>query len=75
MIKKDFPNPAKWIYKKWYFWVIVFLYSILSELKSYLNISIAEIIGSLIASFLITSFVFIFIYLIAKHNYKKLKHI
>lgn len=71
MTKKDFPNPAKWIYKKWYFWIIMFLYSILTEFESYINFYVAEILGSLTGSFLITSFVFVFIFLIVKHRHKR----
>jgi len=71
MTKKDFPNPAEWIYKKWYFWIIMFLYSILTEFESYIIFYVAEILGSLTGSFLITSFVFVFIYLIAKHRHKR----
>ena len=72
MTEDKFPNFPKWAYTKWYFWVIVILYSIWTEFESYVNFYIPEILGSLIACFLIVSLVFLFIYLtakaIVKHN-------
>ncbi len=75
MAKNDFPPYQKWVFKKWYYWVIIIIYSILTEFKSYANFYIPEILGSLTASFLIVTFTFFFIYLIVKYKSKKLKHI
>ena len=75
MTKHNFPSFIDWTYTKWYFWVIVGLYSVWSGWESLVNRYIGEFIGTLIAITFIISLLFLFSYIMAKYNCKKLNHI
>jgi len=69
MTKDNFPNFFKWTYTKWYFWVIVIIWSIWSGYESIINKYIGEYIGNLIACIIILSVIFLLSYILVKHGY------
>ncbi len=74
-MEKHFPNFFEWTYTKWYFWVIVILWSFWSGYESILIKDLPLFIGNVIFVIIFLSLLFFFIYLISKKNCKKLKHI
>ncbi len=76
MIKKQtFPRFVDWVYNKWYFWLLVVLYSLWAGAEEIVNGHIMEFIGILVASIFILSILFLFGYLSARSTCKKLGHI
>lgn len=63
------------IFKKWYFWVLIVMYSLMSiinHINTFGNIFIVEILGIFIGSFVIIWIIASLIYLIVKiFNRKK----
>ncbi len=63
----------KWLFKKWYFWVLSLgwgFWSGIEELKAH---NISEFLGNLLASFVIVIFIFGIVYLINKSISRKVK--
>lgn len=75
MTEDNFPGFFKWTYTKWYFWVIVVLWSVWSGYESLVNKYIAEFIGTIIFVIIFLSIFFFIAYLISKRNCKKLGHL
>ena len=75
MTKDNFPSFFEWTYKRWYFWVLVILYSWWSGYEALVNVHIGIFIGVVVFAILLLSLFFLFAYLLARHNCKKLKHI
>lgn len=73
--KHNFPSFIDWAYTKWYFWTIVGLYTLWSGYESIVSGSPVEIISTLIAVIFIVSLFFVFAYILARNNCKKLNHI
>ncbi len=82
MTEEKFPSYFEWTYKQLPFWVIFCLWAIWtvysSDLFSYngiYGISIAEILGSLGATFFLTSLLFILMYGLCRNTCKKLGYL
>ena len=76
MTKDNFPSFIDWTYKKWYFWVLVILWTVWSTFGSLDEVSyLFELIGVVIFVFIFLSAIFFISYLISKNNCKKLGHI
>lgn len=69
-----FPKFFPWLFKKWYFWMIFFVYSFWSGYEAFfIYKSFSESIGVLVATFIITSFFFLFAFLIGKSILRDMK--
>ncbi len=75
MTKKGFPSFIDYAYTKWYFWLIVVLYSLWSGWEAIINGYTGEFVGTVIAVIFIVSLLFVFSYILARNTCKKLKHI
>ena len=73
MTKDNFPNFFKWIFTKWYFWVIFILWGVWSGIEEIKAGYIPEFLGTLSASFIIVIIIFGIIYLINKSIHKRIK--
>lgn len=69
--KKKFPSFTEWAYKKSYFWIVFFIYVLISGGEEIVKGSIEELIGMMMAEFIFLTILFFIIYSIAKHTYKK----
>ncbi len=68
--EKKFPNFWRYTYLKWYFWVALLLYVIISNKGIY---TLGEYIGHILATIFIISIFFFFSYLINRNLFKKRK--
>lgn len=75
MTEKNFPNFFEWTYTKWYFWMVVALWSIWSGYEYIVNKHILAFIGIIIFVIIILSVFFFISYSMSKSNCKKLNHI
>jgi len=73
--KHNFPSFIDYTYTKWYFWVLVILYSVWSGYESLVNVYIGEFIGTLIAVIFIASLFFLLSYFLTRNTCKKLGRI
>ena len=73
MIKENKETESfwKWTFKKWYFWIIVSMWTLWNLRKDFPDkLGIGETIGSFIVSVAICGFIFWIIYLIHKGGIK-----
>ncbi len=75
MEKKGFPDFTDWTYKKWHFWIITILWTFWSEWDSFVNRELGNFLIGVFAIGLWISVLYGFVYLIIRHNCKKLGHI
>ena len=73
MTKDKFPNFYKWTFSKWYFWVIVFIWGVLSGLEELRQYYIPEFLATLSISFVLVLLLFLISYSIKKFIYKRVK--
>lgn len=69
---KKFPNFTEYTYKKWYFWLIITLYSLWSGWEELINIYIGEFIMIVVAVIFIVSLFFLLSYSLTKATFKEM---
>lgn len=71
-MKDKVPNFFKWIFKKWSFWALFVLWSLWSGYEElFILKSLAEFIGTVTATFIMSMFLFIIFYIFYRNGYNE----